>query len=73
MPVFLFMRISLYNICSYSGVVLMRDDLIKEEHNSSIERDLPGSIFLLASREKSTKAMYIWALVTVECWPWTEK
>ena len=34
----------------------MRDDLIKEEHNSSIERNLPGSIFLLASKEKSTKA-----------------
>ena len=33
--------------------------------HSSIERATTEPFFLLASREKSTKAMYIWALVTV--------
>ena len=37
---------------------------------SSIREATTEPFFLLASREKSTKAMNIWALVSVECWPW---
>ena len=37
---------------------------------SSVRDDRAKPFFLLALRKKSTKAMYIWALVTVECWPW---